>query len=62
MEEECLSKISIQGGPTSMHCDPNDKNFEKEVRTLKLLPSSLRAHMHFSILEPGDLSVLIYVS
>lgn len=43
MEEECLSKISIQGGPTSVHCDPNDKNFKKEVRTLKLLPSSLRA-------------------
>ncbi len=37
------------------------KTSKKEVRTLKLLPPSLSACMHFSVLELGNLSVLICV-
>lgn len=36
MEEECLSKISIQGGPTSVHCDPNDKKLQKGSEDFKI--------------------------
>lgn len=60
-ESVCPSFQITKVPPTWLHRAPKVENFKKEVRTLKLLPSSLSVRMHFSALELGDLSVLICV-
>lgn len=53
--------VSFLSKVDPLHCTVHmmRKTSKKEVRTLKLLFSSLSVHMHFSILELEDLSVLI---